>query len=58
MCHYTDVLGITQGLLGCAKKAARQEYLSRETFTHHPQHLVADVGLQAVEGQDHPTLLS
>jgi hypothetical protein len=45
-----------QGLLGPAQKAARKEHLSREALTHHPQHLVADVRLQPVQGEDHPSL--
>ncbi len=35
-----------------AQEAARQQDLPREAVAQHPQHLVPDVGLQAIERQD------
>jgi hypothetical protein len=41
---------------GGREQAARQQHLAREAIAHHPEHLVADIRLQAVEGQDDPAL--
>jgi len=43
--------------LRAAQEASRQKHLSREALAHHPQYLVADVGLQAVYGHYRPSLL-
>ena len=41
-----------QGFLSPAEKAACQEHLSRKALAYHPQHLVAYVRLQPVQGED------
>ena len=41
---------------GAGQQAAREQHLAREAVAHHPQHLVAHVRLQAVQGQDDPAL--
>jgi hypothetical protein len=38
-------------LFGAAQQASRQKHLPREALAHHPQNLVADIGLQAIHGQ-------
>ena len=38
------------------EQAARQQHLAREAVTHHPEHLVPDIRLQAIERQDDPAL--
>jgi len=39
-----------------AQQAAGQEHLARQAVAQHPQDLVADLGLQAVDGQHDATL--
>ena len=41
---------------GRTEEAACEEDLAREAIAEDPEDLVADVGLEAVEGEDDPTL--
>ena len=41
---------------GAREQAARQQHLAGEAVAHHPQHLVPDIRLQAIERQDDPAL--
>jgi hypothetical protein len=45
-----------QVLLPGGQQAAGQQDLARQAIAQHPEHLVADVGLQAIDGQDDPAL--
>jgi len=45
-----------QILVGRRQQAAGQEDFARETVSEYPQHLMADIGLQAIEGQNDPAL--
>ena len=49
--------GAFQLLLRTIQVVARQQHLAREAVPEHPQDLVADVRLQAIERQDHPALV-
>lgn len=53
--HFGDERG--DGLLGGAQQAAGQQDLPGEAVAQHPQHLVANIRLQAIEGQDDLALL-
>ena len=45
-----------QVVLGRAKQAPGQQHLAGQALADHPQHLVAHVGLHAVERQHHAAL--
>jgi site-specific DNA recombinase len=57
--HSQGVLDLTKELgqvvLGRGEQAPGQEDLPGEGIADHPEDLVADVGLEAVDGQDDPT---
>src|SRR5258706_10132445 len=40
-----------------AEERSRQKDFFGQALTHHPQDLVAHIRLQAIQSQDHPTLL-
>ena len=42
-----------QVVLGRGQEASGQQDLAREAVAEHPEDLMADIGLQAVDGQDH-----
>src|SRR4051795_4582519 len=41
---------------GAGEQTAGQQDLPRNAVADHPQHLVSDIGLQAIQRQDHPPL--
>jgi hypothetical protein len=43
---------------GGRQQTLGQQDLAGQAVTQHPQDLVADVGLQAIDGQHYPTLLA